>query len=349
MLIDVGGLRDLLADPRGGEAYSAVLGTPVLAVEVPDGAAAASLAPLATGAAAKALACVLVLVVPDPEVFAGAGHVPLLLGDVLLTDDPAAPRPFVAPGDGAAAGLAVLAEVAGKNPVAATSLALLLRSAEGLDVPSGLIAESATYSALQANAEFLAWRASRPLKDAEEAVDRVLIERTGDLLTITMNRPSRRNALDAPMRDALADAFGLAAADPGVRVEFRGAGKDFGAGGDLDEFGSRPDPGLAHLTRLTRSPARLLHSVATRTTAYLHGACLGAGVELPSFAGTVVATPDASLGLPEVSLGLIPGAGGTVSLPRRIGRQRTAWIGLSGRRLTASEALAWGLVDAVTD
>jgi enoyl-CoA hydratase/carnithine racemase len=99
--------------------------------------------------------------------------------------------------------------------------------------------------------------------------------------------------------------------------------------------------------RLTRSPARLLWSVAARTTAYVHGACLGAGVELPAFAGRVVATPDATFGLPEVSIGLVPGAGGTVSLPRRIGRQRAAYLGLSGRRVTAAEAFRWGLVDAI--
>jgi enoyl-CoA hydratase/carnithine racemase len=61
----------------------------------------------------------------------------------------------------------------------------------------------------------------------------------------------------------------------------------------------------------------------------------------------VVARPDATFWLPELSLGLIPGAGGTVSLPRRIGRQRTAWLALSGRSLDARTALAWGLVDEV--
>jgi enoyl-CoA hydratase/carnithine racemase len=62
----------------------------------------------------------------------------------------------------------------------------------------------------------------------------------------------------------------------------------------------------------------------------------------------VVAGPDAFFQLPELSLGLVPGAGGTVSLPRRIGRQRTAWLALTGRRLPAEQALAWGLVDEIT-
>ena len=350
MLIDAVELVDALGDPKASEAFAAVLGVPVLAVDVPDGAAAAALSTLATSEEAKALPCVLVLIGPDPNVFEGCGHVPLLLGDVLLTDDPAAPRPFVAPEDGAREGLRAIEGVADTNPIAATSLALLLRSAEGLDVPAGLVAESATYSALQANAEFFRWRATRPQRPAADQGDqRVRVERDQNTLTITMTRPRRRNALDAAMRDALADAFALAASDREVAVELRGQGKDFCAGGDLDEFGSRPDPGLAHLTRLTRSPARLLHGLAGRTTAYLHGACLGAGAELPSFAGKVIAAPDVSLGLPEVSLGLVPGAGGTVSLPRRIGRQRTAYLGLSGRRVDAAEALRWGLVDAIEE
>jgi len=82
-------------------------------------------------------------------------------------------------------------------------------------------------------------------------------------------------------------------------------------------------------------------------TAYVHGACVGAGIELAAFAGRVVATPDTRCRLPEVSLGLVPGAGGTVSIPRRIGRQRTAWLGLGGAELEATRAAQWGLVDEI--
>jgi hypothetical protein len=342
MHLDAAALVAALADPKATETFSAALGEPLLLVSVADGAAAAALSPLATSAQAKALPCVIVLDVPDPRVFQGAGHVPLLFGDVLLSEDPDAPRPYVHGNQ------AALEDTVKRNPIAATSLALLLRSAEGLDVPAGLVAESATYSALQAGAEFFRWRESRPPKPFEDSAERVDIERTEDALTITMTRPARRNALDAAMRDALADAFALAAADPEARVEFRGEGKDFCAGGDLNEFGSRPDPGLAHVTRLTRSPARLLHAVAGRTTAHLHGACLGGGIELPAFAGSVVAAADTQIGLPEISLGLVPGAGGTVSLPARIGRQRTAYLGLSGQRVGAPEALRWGLIDGIT-
>ncbi len=79
-----------------------------------------------------------------------------------------------------------------------------------------------------------------------------------------------------------------------------------------------------------------------------HGACVGAGTEMAAYAGRVVATPDAFFALPEVRMGLVPGAGGSVSVPRRIGRWRSAWLALTGDRLPAMTALRWGLVDEVT-
>jgi len=111
------------------------------------------------------------------------------------------------------------------------------------------------------------------------------------------------------------------------------AGESFCSGGDLDEFGSLSNPAEAHAIRTTRSPALLAARLAGRLRVEVHGACLGAGIELPAFADRVVAEEGAYFQLPEVALGLVPGAGGTVSLPRRIGRQRTAWFGLSGQRL----------------
>ncbi|MCZ0997091.1 enoyl-CoA hydratase/isomerase family protein [Streptomyces mirabilis] len=82
-------------------------------------------------------------------------------------------------------------------------------------------------------------------------------------------------------------------------------------------------------------------------TAHLHGACVGAGIELAAFAGRVLAAPDTLIRLPEVGMGLIPGAGGTASLPVRIGRERTAYLALSGDTLSAAQALGWGLVDEI--
>jgi enoyl-CoA hydratase/carnithine racemase len=174
----------------------------------------------------------------------------------------------------------------------------------------------------------------------------VRVGRDEDVLTITLARPARRNALDAAMRDELADALRLAAADPGLaRVELRGEGPAFCAGGDLDEFGTRADPASAHRIRLERSLGRMIAGLAAPTVTHLHGACMGSGIELAAFTDTVVATPDTQIALPEIGLGLIPGAGGTVSLPRRIGRLRTAWLAFSGCTIDVTPAQAWGLVD----
>ena len=79
--------------------------------------------------------------------------------------------------------------------------------------------------------------------------------------------------------------------------------------------------------------------------AEVHGQVLGSGLEMAAFCGWVQAHRDAVLGLPELSLGLIPGAGGTVSITRRIGRWRTAYLVLSGRTIDTATALRWGLVD----
>jgi hypothetical protein len=339
--LDARALRDLLADPAAAERLSAATGTPLVIVEVGDAAGGRELA----GLDITLVPAVVLAVAADPRYLPPAAFP---AADVILTEDAAAGAPFVGPADGVAAAIEQISASLDENPVAGTALALLLRSSAGLPVPEALIAESATYSALQEGAEFRRWRSGRPARPPEPGTDRVLVERAGRELRVTLSRPARRNAVDWRMRDALAGALAIAAADPGLEVVLRGAGPDFCAGGDLDEFGSRPDPAAAHLVRLTRSPAALLHQLAARTTACLHGSCLGAGVELPAFASRVVAAEDSRLGLPELRLGLVPGAGGTVSLPRRIGRWRTAYLALSGHLLGAADALRWGLVDEVT-
>jgi enoyl-CoA hydratase/carnithine racemase len=103
----------------------------------------------------------------------------------------------------------------------------------------------------------------------------------------------------------------------------------------------------AHLVRTVRSPARLLAGLGPRLIVHLHGACVGAGIELAAFAATVVAAPDTRCRLPEISLGLIPGSGGTVSIPRRIGRHRAAWLALGGETIDVQTAEQWGLVDEI--
>jgi enoyl-CoA hydratase/carnithine racemase len=223
-----------------------------------------------------------------------------------------------------------------------------LRAATRRDVLDGLVAESALYSALQAGLEHRTWRSATPprRRDGDDG-PRVRIERDDGVLTVTLQRPQARNALDRRMRDELLEALAVAEADAVLRVVLRGEGSSFCAGGDLDEFGTAPDPATAHLVRLRRSVGAVLHRLASRTTVELHGSCAGSGIELAAFAGRVVAHPGTTLALPELRLGLVPGAGGTVSLPRRIGRHRTAWLALAGRTVDAETARAWGLVDEI--
>ena len=243
----------------------------------------------------------------------------------------------------------VLATVA-RAPVAATSLALHLRGSGRRTVADGLVAESALFSALQAGPEHRAWRAATPRRRRADGAgrDRIRVERRGDELRIALARPEVRNALDARMRDELLAALAVAEADPALSVVLAGEGSSFCSGGDLDEFGTAPDPATAHVVRLRASLAAVLARLADRTTVHLHGACAGSGVELAAIAGRVVADPGTTLALPELALGLIPGAGGTVSLPRRIGRHRTAWLALTGRTVDARVARDWGLVDELT-
>lgn len=251
---------------------------------------------------------------------------------------------------GSEAEAAPVLAAAARCPLAATVLAQLLRLGERLALSDALVAESLAYSTLQAGPEFAAWRSGRPGRARTQAGSgpAVLARREGDRLSLVLNRPERHNAFSAEMRDALAEALGVAVSDPSLaEIVLSGAGPSFSSGGDLEEFGSLPDPATAHLIRCTRNVARLLAACAERTRAVVHGACVGAGVELPAFAGRVVARPDAFFELPELALGLVPGAGGTVSLPRRIGRQRTAWLALSGARIDAETAKRWGLVDEI--
>lgn len=245
------------------------------------------------------------------------------------------------------AALADLRVVTHGAPRAASSLATLLRQTSSLDVGGGLAAESAVYSMLLAGPEFTAWRNAHPARPVPVADGpAVLLARDGDTLVMQLNQPARRNAFDRRMRDELIEGLELVAADSTIdRVELRGRGPSFGAGGDLDEFGSFSDTATAHLIRLDRSVGARIHACRDIVTAHLHGACIGSGIELPAFAAHVHAAVDTIIRLPEVTMGLVPGAGGTVSVTKRVGRWRTAFLALTGRAVDARTAHEWGLVD----
>jgi enoyl-CoA hydratase/carnithine racemase len=236
-----------------------------------------------------------------------------------------------------------------RHPLSCCALVQLLRHSEPLDLHEALVAESLVYSTLQSGPEFRAWLAQHQRRTRPAASGpAVLVERDDTTLCLTFNRPEKRNAFSAEMRDALAEALMVAHGDPGLDIVLRGRGPAFCSGGDLDEFGTLPDPATAHQIRATRNIGRLLVDLAPRVRVEVQGACVGAGIELAAFAGRVCAAPDAFFQLPEIDLGLVPGAGGTASLPRRIGRQRTAWLALTRRRVDAVTARSWGLIDALT-
>jgi enoyl-CoA hydratase len=333
------GLIERLARPADDEAWSPLTGTGVLVVDLSARPAHRDAAPseLAVAAARERL-----LTLPCPTLgFAecGASHLGRDLApalDVVVDAETELD--------------AVLATVR-ERPLASLALVQLLRQGEHLDVHHALVSESLAYSTLQAGPEYAAWLEAREARDAppECRGDAVRVERRGARLVISFDRPARHNAYSVAVRDALVEALAVVVAEPDIReVVLRGEGPSFCSGGDLDEFGQSLDPATAHAVRSTRHPARLLAACGDRLRAQVHGACIGAGVELAAFAARVVARPDAFFQLPELGMGLVPGAGGTASLPRRIGRQRTARLALSGTPIDAETALRWSLVDEIS-
>ncbi|GAT06059.1 enoyl-CoA hydratase/isomerase [Mycolicibacterium fortuitum subsp. acetamidolyticum] len=217
---------------------------------------------------------------------------------------------------------------------------------------AGVITESLAYSTLQSGGEFARWLADRGPATAPLLPDPVQAHRDGNTLHVRFNRPQRHNAFSTDARGALLEALEVARLDPSVdEVVLGGNGRSFCSGGDLAEFGTFTDPASAHLARTRHSPALVLaeltERLGRRCRAEVHGQVLGSGLEMAAFCGWVRCHPDAVIGLPELALGLIPGAGGTVSITRRIGRWRTAYLVLSGRTIDAATALAWGLIDEV--
>ncbi len=238
-----------------------------------------------------------------------------------------------------------------RTPIAAMTLVQVLRCTEKLPLAEGLLVESLAYATLQAGPEFQSWSQVNPPTAAtiSDAGPPLLIQHDAATLRVQLNRPSRRNAISVEVRDALAELFQLVNADPAIeRVAISGNGACFSIGGDLDEFGTAPNPGTAHAIRSVRLPARYLIDCADRVAFHVHSACIGAGAEIPAFGSHVSAARNAFFQLPEINFGLIPGAGGCVSIPQRIGRQRAAYMALSAKKINAKTALEWGLIDEIS-
>lgn len=166
---------------------------------------------------------------------------------------------------------------------------------------------------------------------------------------ITLNRPEALNAINMSMRDELWTFVQSASIDPDVRVLIlRGEGpRAFSAGADISEFGTAPSLHESREARRQRDLWALLEDLPIPTIAALHGFCLGAGIELPLYCDLRIAAEDTRIGLPEVTLGYIPSAGGTQLMPRIAPQGAAMGLILGGDPIDADRALAWSIVHRV--
>jgi enoyl-CoA hydratase len=176
----------------------------------------------------------------------------------------------------------------------------------------------------------------------------LLLERDGAVAVLTINRPEKRNALNAQVRAELIAALDALRDDDGVRVlVITGAGeKAFVAGADIGEFAER----TPLQQRATMTGRRVFDEIAAYpkpVIAMINGFCLGGGCELALGCDVRIAADTARFGQPEINLGIIPGGGGTQRLPRVVGMGQAMRLVLSGELIDAAEALRIGLADVV--
>src|SRR3954471_24414267 len=178
----------------------------------------------------------------------------------------------------------------------------------------------------------------------------VRLDRRGAVGVLTIDRADRRNALSRETLYALGRLGRELVADPAVRViVVTGAGdKAFCAGADLKERQGMSTDDVRAQVGLYRSELGVLDRSPKPVIAALNGVAFGGGLELALVCDLRVAAASAELALPETTLGIIPGAGGTQRLPRIVGEARAKEMILLGRKLTAAQALAWGLVNRVS-
>ena len=181
--------------------------------------------------------------------------------------------------------------------------------------------------------------------------DPVLYEQRGAVALITINRPDTLNALDIATLDALEAQVDRASADAGVRVlVFTGTGRAFIAGGDIADLNSRR--GLPHYLEFAERIHAVLRKIETLdkpTIGAINGWALGGGTELLLCLDLRIAARSAKLGLPEITLGIFPGAGGTQRILRQISPCKARELMFTGNRISAEEALSLGLLNSVAD
>lgn len=177
----------------------------------------------------------------------------------------------------------------------------------------------------------------------------LVVQNLGDgILSLAMNRPGAMNALDGRAISGLKDAFRDCASDRGVKVVLlTGKGKAFVAGADLSQLAGFGPKEAAAFSRRGYELFEIVESLPQPVVAVINGFALGGGLELAMACDFRLAGAGVQMGLPEVLLGIIPGFGGTQRLKSLVGLARARDLVCSGRRITAEEAIAWGLVDRV--
>jgi enoyl-CoA hydratase len=174
----------------------------------------------------------------------------------------------------------------------------------------------------------------------------VHVERDGRVGVVLLNRPKQLNALSGELMDALVDALQELDSDPDVwAIVLGGSERAFAAGADIGELAAGSAISLYQHRRVERWDA--IREVRTPLVAAVSGFCLGGGCELAMLCDLIVASESATFGQPEINLGVLPGAGGTQRLPRAVGKAVAMDMVLTGRMLTAREALDFGLVARV--
>jgi enoyl-CoA hydratase len=179
--------------------------------------------------------------------------------------------------------------------------------------------------------------------------DTILYEKEDGIAYITLNRPEVLNRYNIQMRDELYQVLTAIRDDADVMVAiFKGAGeRAFCVGADLTEFGTAPSPTIARQVRWERDVWGLFSRIKQPLIAAVHGYVFGSGIEIALFCDIRIASEDAMFSLPEVSLGMIPAAGGTQTLPRLIGKGKALQLLLTGDRIDAQDAYRIGLVNMV--
>jgi len=174
----------------------------------------------------------------------------------------------------------------------------------------------------------------------------IVLKIEGGVATITLNRPQQMNALNRQMFRELDEAFDEVAADPAARVlVITGAGdRAFAAGADIREFTGMSPLAALDFSRNAQRIYRKLETMPKPTIAAVNGFALGGGCELMMACDIAYAADTARVGQPEITLGIIPGAGGTQRLPRLVGKQKAKELEMTGDMIPAEEALRLGLV-----